>query len=1348
MNFLIKISKNLKVLLLMFPLFIFSHPKGEKIIQGDVSFQREGNLFSVNQGSEKAIIHWDDFSIAKDETANFTLPSSFSATLNRVISKSPSSIYGHLTSNGNLFLINQNGILIGPNGKIKTAGFIASTLDVTDEDFLNGSNLKFSSDSMGKLIHQGSIDSSGDIFFISRKIEDEGNTKGTNVHFLSGEEILLFKEGENTAVKVKGSGSIDQKGHIDAIKADLRAHGGDVFSLAINQEGIIHARGIEEKEGQIVLSSTKGIVKVQGELTAKTKEKGGTIHLLGEYVQLLDHANIDVSANLGEGVILVGGDYKGENPLINNARAVFTSPNVKITADATKEGKGGKIILWADELNQFYGNISAKGGKENGDGGFVEISSHGIFSAEGDITTEASNGKTGTVLFDPIDLTIDTNPNSNLTDGIMPVPPPAQPDPFYITFKSANTANINVVNLTNALAVNNIIIDVSGAGAGTGTVTIASPVTWYAPTTLKIITPQDILINANMRNLYPSGSFTAFDLQANTTGGTTGTFVGITMNGTWITTVNGNISLNGHGGDNQASTQGILLTNQALITTTNGAITLKGTAYHLSECEGIKVDSSVISTTGRGTIHMTGKGGGTYNGASTDRPWGIRVLPSSDVGVKSEIKSTAVGGGSITLIGYGDVATGDDRLFGVDLEGGELTTVDGNIYITGNGGTDFWSGLQAHGVEFGGDGQDHFTVTSTGQGTINISGTSGYNAGIGVLISADTGSTITSSYGDINITGISTAHDVSSNYGIYVGQQSLIQSLQTANITLTGTGSGTGTTDQNHGITLEDSCRILTKDGSIVLNGQAGDATGNSNIGIQIINDHIRSTGKGDITLNGTGGDSVGTGNSGISANGGDIQSQGSGNIYLYGTGKGSGLACNGIDMGNNSDITATGSGSITIVATGSTYGGNGSNGLDIADISVISTTSGTITITATGGGASNDGLYIQSGRIFSTGPTGIINITGIPTGAATGIYVNAGTIGDATTKAPIILNTDSISLIPIFSPIVRTTGSLGSVTIQPILKTSSINLGNAGATLDLTSDTIWKIATGSPGLYVGHEDGTHNITLQNLILTSALFPSLFLRGESITLNDPIDIKTANLTAIIGPAGAGYFYFNNTTQLIPNTVQLIGGNLAVSNNFYGSNTVNNWNITDMNTGNFTNSSGYIVNFSNVGSLIGSTLSDTFTFASQKLLQGYVDGGAPAMGNYLVYPDWAPPAIVQFTGPYNGVASNIDSGFMNIENIFGVGNTTHILAALSTQMSLSYLYMNPSRRDDLYTNLQTFLLCNSLLAKHIFGPVMEAEVVYETFKTGEHINPLDSFEINVPNFKRYHGTTKYKFFPSP
>ena len=130
------------------------------MVGGAATFQRDGNKLTVNQATDRLAVNWQSFNIGAGESTHFNMPSSTSAALNRVIGGNPSSIYGSLSANGILYLINPSGILVGPGGTVNAASFMASTLDVSTEQFMNaknGAGMNFYGSSGESIINQGNI---------------------------------------------------------------------------------------------------------------------------------------------------------------------------------------------------------------------------------------------------------------------------------------------------------------------------------------------------------------------------------------------------------------------------------------------------------------------------------------------------------------------------------------------------------------------------------------------------------------------------------------------------------------------------------------------------------------------------------------------------------------------------------------------------------------------------------------------------------------------------------------------------------------------------------------------------------------------------------------------------------------------------------------------------------------------------------------------------------------------------------------------------------------------------------------------------------------------------------------
>ncbi|MEO1391412.1 MAG: filamentous hemagglutinin N-terminal domain-containing protein [Cyanobacteria bacterium J06634_5] len=142
---------------------------------------------------------------------------------------------------------------------------------------------------------------------------------------------------------------------------------------------------------------------------------GGTIHILGNQVGLLDQAKVDVSSNVGNGRIFIGGDYQGARTL-PTAQQTYVGPNTLVTAEATQAGDGGLIVVWADGSTQAYGTFLAHGGSQSGNGGLVETSGREFLDVT-DINVDASaaNGMSGDWILDPFNVTIQSNNNNGGT---------------------------------------------------------------------------------------------------------------------------------------------------------------------------------------------------------------------------------------------------------------------------------------------------------------------------------------------------------------------------------------------------------------------------------------------------------------------------------------------------------------------------------------------------------------------------------------------------------------------------------------------------------------------------------------------------------------------------------------------------------------------------------------------------------------------------------------------------------------------------------------------------------------------------------------------------------------------
>jgi hypothetical protein len=303
-----------------------------------------------------------------------------------------------------VWLINPAGIMVGASGRIDTAAFVASTLNIRNEDFLAGRHL-FINDGTGKdIINQGEIrtPAGGSVYLIGNNVTNEGiitTPKGETI-LAAGATVSLI-DSALPGVKVDITGATGNATNLGEITAEAGRIG--IAGVIVRNSGTLNASSVVADGGRIFLKASQDAYVDGNGRIVTTGTKGGSVEVLGNRVAVMDHASIDASGTNGGGTIKVGGDYQGKNPDIQNANITYFGPNASLKADATEVGAGGTVIVWADDTTRAYGSISARGGASGGDGGFVETSGKRYLDVLG---ISVNPGAGGEWLLDPERLTI------------------------------------------------------------------------------------------------------------------------------------------------------------------------------------------------------------------------------------------------------------------------------------------------------------------------------------------------------------------------------------------------------------------------------------------------------------------------------------------------------------------------------------------------------------------------------------------------------------------------------------------------------------------------------------------------------------------------------------------------------------------------------------------------------------------------------------------------------------------------------------------------------------------------------------------------------------------------------
>ncbi|MEX0285260.1 MAG: beta strand repeat-containing protein, partial [Paracoccaceae bacterium] len=513
-------------------------PTGANVAAGTVGIQTpSAQQLIINQSSTGAVVNWDSFSVGQGARVDIRQPSAQSAILNRVTGNTTSAIHGQINANGQVHVVNPNGVFIGPNGRINTGGFVASTLDIFNDDFLRGNYSYRGTNRPEAVENQGqiSIVPGGYAALIGGQVRNSGliSVPLGRVGLAAGAQVTLDFTGdqflqvglpvdtddETLDALVENTGTIVANGgRVEMVAASARTAARNV----VNMSGVIEARTVSGRSGSVFLGGRGGSVRVSGQIRATAApvvdasprpvsraEYGGRVTVVGNEVYLTG-ATIEADGDgAGDGgLIRIGGDFEGAGPL-PRAMRTFIDAQTSITADGGETGDGGRIAIWSDLLTEYDGWISARGGALAGDGGFAEVSGELELLYRGLADLRAPNGSFGTVLMDPTDYTVPgTISPAALSaqlelSGVTTDTTPAGPDEGNVILGPDPNAPITLswaaetelfVRATNAVTINanitaadgTVTIDADGATDGVGTVTINPNVT-LAPRVLNLV---------------------------------------------------------------------------------------------------------------------------------------------------------------------------------------------------------------------------------------------------------------------------------------------------------------------------------------------------------------------------------------------------------------------------------------------------------------------------------------------------------------------------------------------------------------------------------------------------------------------------------------------------------------------------------------------------------------------------------------------------------------------------------------------------------------------------------------------------------------------------------------------
>lgn len=1109
-----------------------ANPEGGTVSAGQASITTADRLVDVTQSSNRAVIDWRSFNISPDETTRFNQPDASAITLNRVNSNQQSVIEGQLKANGNIVIINPNGVFLTRSSRVDVGGLVATSADIDTQQFMTGSgnfNRPGKPDAVIRNDGQITARQAGLVGLVAPTVENNGRIEAklgrvtlaagdkTTVDFLGDDLIQVAVSDDVLQQLVSQNGEIIAEGGLIQLTA---AQGRKLVDSLVSAGGTVSVSATSGEAGQILIGSAISSTEVKGRVQANGK-RGGRVQVSGDTVRLTSTANISAQGLTAGGSVLVGGDYQGGNSLVPNAQTTIVEGGALVNVDALEQGNGGRAIFWADNQTRFAGTVSARGGAQGGDGGLVEVSGKKYLVFNGQVDTLAPLGLTGLLLLDPADIIIANGSGDSALDGTT-------------TFKGTP----------------------SGA-AGTVASTDTGPTTLYeselegiaATTNLSLTSTNSITINNlsdGVLNFAQSGVRSV----------TLSTGVGgVVMQDTTDTlrTAGGALNIVTSGGG--AATLGNLATNGGLIT-----LNLAGASVVSGNITGT---GTALTKSGTGVLTLGGTN--TYTGVTTISAGALQISSASNLGAGTLLLAGGIlqgSGPAITLANAVSLST-NSTVAGTSVLtfSGALTNVmAGNPTLTNNS-----TGL----VTFSGavnlsNSATSRTVTLAGTGNTTVSGViaNGSTSTAGALVKNGSGTLTLSGAntfaGGITLTAGTLAVDGASvlSTGALSLNGGTLQAASAArtisnSVTLSASSTLAGTQDMTFSGALSGANSLT------LTNNSTGAVTfSNINISNSATNRTLTLSGTGNTVINGA----VANGSTSTAS---ALTKSGTGTVVLNGSNTYAGATT--VSAGTLRATTAAALGAGTLALSGGT--------LQLAADSNINfgrntTVSGSATITTdrltTGAavthtlGTLSQGattLTTASGSNISSGTAGLVfgssTLTGNPTfttgsgakltlGALTDggvarsltkngaglLYMGAAAASWATASDSVVVNNGTLQL--------GVSNAFGAGTNTAVTVNSTV--AGATALFDLngynqsigaltfggtggTATSISNVSTGAGTLTLGG-----NVTLTNTgnPLGSTLSGNLNLGGttRTFTVNDSSStLADLTVSAVISSAG-------------------------------------------------------------------------------------------------------------------------------------------------------------------------------------------------------------------------------------
>jgi len=337
-------------------------PTGASVVSGSATVSQSGNAMVINQTSNTMVANWNSFNIGRDASVTFQQPSRSSVAINRIQSAEPTQVQGQLNANGQVVLVNPNGVIFANGSRVDVGSLIASTRDVTTTETASGTTYQFSGTSSGQIDQAGQVRTAdgGYVVMVAPQITNSGSIQ------VAGRGSVAMLAGNQVRVQVAGNSLVGYRIEQGALNAavtntgEVTSQGGTITlsarsldaltSSVVNQRGIVRASSFNGAGGKVILDADRVELAAGSETSATGTTDGGRVEILAKTATIQGSIDVSGASRGGQVYAYAKNSVSVKSASIKSNASVAEAGEIKVISQESVEVQSSFIQAIGETL--------------------------------------------------------------------------------------------------------------------------------------------------------------------------------------------------------------------------------------------------------------------------------------------------------------------------------------------------------------------------------------------------------------------------------------------------------------------------------------------------------------------------------------------------------------------------------------------------------------------------------------------------------------------------------------------------------------------------------------------------------------------------------------------------------------------------------------------------------------------------------------------------------------------------------------------------------------------------------------------------------------------------------------